>query len=46
MKRFKTILFHADGAESQSTSLDRAVALARSNHAALTVMDVVPERPC
>lgn len=43
MKRFKNILFHADGAESQRTSLARAVALARSNHGALTVMDVVPE---
>jgi len=28
MKRFKNILYHADGAESPSTSLDRAVALA------------------
>lgn len=43
MKRFKNILYHADGAESPSTSLDRAVALARSNNAALTIVDVVPE---
>lgn len=42
MKRFKNILYHADGAVSHGQSLDRAVALAQSNNAALTVMDVVP----
>lgn len=43
MKRFKNILYHADGAETASTSLNRAVALAQSNDAELTVMDVVAE---
>ena len=43
MKRFKNILYHADDAISHGRSLDRAVALAQSNSAALTVMDVVPE---
>ena len=43
MKRFKNILYHADSAEHQSPSLNRAVALAQSNKAGLTVMDVVRE---
>ena len=43
MKRFKNILYHADGGEFQNTALDRAVALAQSNDADLTVMDVVAE---
>jgi len=43
VKRFKNILYHADGAASPGRSLDRALALAQSNNAALTVMDVVPK---
>ncbi len=43
MKRFKNILYHADGAETQSTSLERAFALAQTNDVALTIMDVVAE---
>lgn len=43
MKRFKNILYHADGAESDGTALDRAVAFAQSNDANLTVIDVVAE---
>ncbi len=43
MKRFKNILYHADGDLADSESLDRAVDLARRNGAMLTVMDVVAE---
>ena len=43
MKRFKNILYHADGELADSESLDRAVDLARRNDAMLTVMDVVAE---
>ncbi len=43
MKRFKNILYHADGAETDNRSLNRAVALAQCNDAALTVIDVVGE---
>jgi nucleotide-binding universal stress UspA family protein len=43
MKRFKNILFFADGNESASWALERAVALARTNEARLTVMDVIGE---
>jgi nucleotide-binding universal stress UspA family protein len=43
MKRFKNILYHADGDLSNSESLGRAVKLAQRNDARLTVMDVVAE---
>ena len=43
MKRFKNILYHADGDLTESESLGRAVNLARRNDARLTVMDVVTE---
>ncbi|MGD2074998.1 MAG: universal stress protein [Gammaproteobacteria bacterium] len=43
MKRFKNILYFADGAVDTTTALDRAVNLARSNHARLTVLDVLAE---
>ena len=43
MKRFKNILYHADGENPSSESLNRALALAESNQARLTVMDVIPE---
>ena len=42
MKRFKNILFVADRDDGLTTALDRAVALAGSNDARLTVMDVTP----
>ncbi len=42
MKRFRNIIYHADVAVSHAKSLDRAVALAQSNNAALTLVDVVP----
>ena len=41
MKRFKNILYHADGTDSEGRSLNRAVTLAKTNDAALTVIDVV-----
>lgn len=43
MKRFKNILFFADGGTEPSRALERAVALARVNNARLTVFDVVGE---
>jgi len=43
MKRFKNILYHADGDTPSQESLDRALALARANQARLTVMDVISE---
>ncbi len=43
MKRFKNILYFADGATEISPSLQRAVELARINHARLTVLDVLAE---
>jgi nucleotide-binding universal stress UspA family protein len=42
MKRFKNILYHADGDTPSHESLHRALALAQANTARLTVMDVVP----
>jgi len=42
MKRFKNILYFADGAISTCPALQRAVDLARSNQARLTVIDVLP----
>ena len=43
MKRFKNILFLADRDEGLSASLDRAVDIANTNGARLTVMDVTAE---
>ena len=43
MKRFKNILFLADRDEGLSASLNRAVNLASTNSARLTVMDVTAE---
>jgi len=40
MKRFKNILFLADRSDRLTTALDRAVDLAQTNGARLTVMDV------
>lgn len=45
MKRFKNILFFADGSDVDSPALQRAVALARSNEARLTLMDVIEPVP-
>jgi universal stress protein E len=41
MQRFKNILYVADGPASQRQGLDRAVALARTNQARLTILDVI-----
>ena len=43
MKRFKNILFLADRSDSLTTSLDRAVDIAKTNDARLTVIDVTAE---
>lgn len=43
MKRFKNILFLADRSDRLTTALDRAVDLAQTNDARLTVMDVTAE---
>ena len=43
MKRFKNILYFADGATEPCSALQRAVSLARSNHARLTLIDVLDE---
>jgi len=43
MKRFKNILYFADGAMESCPALRRAVNLARTNHARLTVIDVLGE---
>ncbi len=43
MKRFKNILYFADQPDTQNATLERAVALAKTNHARLTVMDVTAE---
>jgi nucleotide-binding universal stress UspA family protein len=40
MKRFKNILYFADGIVDDSPALERALGLARSNHARLTLFDV------
>ena len=45
MKRFKNILYFADGAMETCTALERAVTLARSNDARLTVVDVLENAP-
>jgi len=44
MKRFKNILFFADGSLEPGPALDRAVALARANNVRLTVADVIEEQ--
>jgi nucleotide-binding universal stress UspA family protein len=41
VQRFKNILYFADGAENGGSSLERAVELATSNGARLTVIDVL-----
>ena len=41
MKRFNNILFFADGSDEITPALRRAVQLAESNHARLTVVDVI-----
>jgi len=41
MKRFKNILLFADGSEEITPALRRAVQLVESNHARLTVVDVI-----
>jgi nucleotide-binding universal stress UspA family protein len=41
MKRFKNILFYADGSDDPTPSLNRAVELAESNQARLTLVDVI-----
>ena len=43
MKRFKNILFLADRSDRLNVALDRAVDLAQTNNARLTVMDVTTE---
>lgn len=43
MKRFTNILYFADGALDVGTGLERAVALAKTNAARLTVVDVIGE---
>jgi len=40
MQRFKNILYVADGPAAKRQGLDRAVALARTNQARLTILDV------
>jgi nucleotide-binding universal stress UspA family protein len=45
MKRFRNILFLADRDDGIAAGLERAVDLAGTNEARLTVMDVVPEVP-
>ena len=44
MKRFKNILYFADGATVRCSALERALALSAANEARLTVFDVVPEQ--
>ncbi|MCG8100044.1 MAG: universal stress protein [Candidatus Thiodiazotropha taylori] len=41
MKRFKNILFFADGSKQADHALERAFLLAESNHARLTLLDVI-----
>ncbi len=43
MKRFKNILYLADQPDKQNATLERAVALAKTNGARLTIMDVTAE---
>lgn len=44
MRRFKEILYFADGATAPCPAFERAVTLARGNGAGLTLFDVVPKR--
>ena len=44
MKRFKNILYFADGDHEPGPALERAVALADANNARLTVMDVIEQQ--
>lgn len=44
MNRFKDILYVADGAVDSCPALERAVDLANSNGARLTLFDVIPDR--
>jgi nucleotide-binding universal stress UspA family protein len=41
MKRFKNILFYADGTNETDHALERAFLLADNNHARLTLLDVI-----
>jgi len=43
MKRFKNILFFADGSTHTTWALERAILLARTNGARLTVLDVISD---
>ena len=43
MNRFKNILFLADREDDMQVALERAVALAKTNDARLTILDVTPE---
>jgi len=43
MKRFKNILFIADREDGLQAALTRAVSVARTNEARLTVMDITPD---
>ena len=43
MKRFKNILFFADGGTGPDPALERAVALTRIDDARLTIIDVVDD---
>ncbi len=43
MKRFKNIVYFADGAFDTCPALERAMALSANNHARLTVIDVIEE---
>jgi len=43
MKRFKNILYFADGITKDSPALKRAVSLAEDNQARLTIMDIIDE---
>ena len=42
MKRFKNILFYTDASSLGDNAFSHALQLAKSNHARLTVMDVIP----
>jgi len=43
MKRFKNILFIADREDGLQAGLERAVSVAQTNEARLTVMDITPD---
>ena len=46
MNRFKNILYVADTNSINNSSLDRAVTIAETNRARLTIMDVINEVDC